>query len=266
MAEQTDKNRKRKAAIVTVVFHAIAILLFLIYGLKEPNPPLEEQGASIEFGWDDAAAGDAVADIEETQPQPNPVKNESPEETVKESPAEEVASDENSDVAIPDAKEKPETKPKDPKPEPKPKPVEKPKPTVSDQLSNALESLNQPAGGGSQGDKEGKGDQGNPEGTTGNGALGGGSGSWQLDGRSMIGGYGTKITDTKEEGIVVLNIWVDRNGKVTKVQPNLRESNTTSQYLINMAKNDVLNNFRYNGDPSASIEQRGIVRYDFKLK
>lgn len=266
MGEQTDKNRRRKAAIVTVVFHAIALILFLMFGLKEPNPPLEEQGASIEFGWDEAAAGDAVANIEENQPQPEPVKNESPEETVKESPAEEVASDENSEIAVPDAKEKPEAKPKDPKPEPKPKPVEKPKPTVSDQLSNALESLNQPAGGGSQGDKEGKGDQGNPEGTTGNGALGGGSGSWQLDGRSMLGGYGTKITDTREEGIVVLNIWVDRNGKVTKVQPNLSQSNTTSQYLINMAKNDVLNNFRYNGDPSASIEQRGIVRYDFKLK
>lgn len=266
MADQTDKNRRRKAVIVTVVFHVIALILFLIFGLKEPVPLPEQQGASIEFGWDQAAAGDAVADIEETQPQPEQVKNESPEETVEESPAEEVASDINSDVAVPDAKDKPETKPKDPKPEPKPKPVEKPKPTVSDQLSNALESLNKPAGGGSQGDKEGTGDQGNPNGTSGKGALGGGSGSWQLDGRSMLGGYGTKISDTKEEGIVVLNIWVDRTGKVTKVQPNLRESNTTSQYLINMAKNDVLNNFKFNGDPSASIEQRGKVRYVFQLK
>ena len=82
----------------------------------------------------------------------------------------------------------------------------------------------------------------------------------------MMPGYGTKIRDTKEEGIVVLNIWVDRNGKVTKVQPNLRESNTTSQYLINLAKNDVLNNFRFNGDPSAAISQRGKVRYVFQLK
>jgi hypothetical protein len=50
------------------------------------------------------------------------------------------------------------------------------------------------------------------------------------------------------------------------VQPNLRESNTTSQYLINLAKNDVLNNFKFNGDPDAAISQRGKVRYVFQLK
>lgn len=267
MAVETDKNRKRKAAIVTVIFHVVAILLFLFFGLKEPNPPLEEQGASIEFGWDEAASGDAVADIQDNQPVQEQVQEEQPiEEVVEESPVDEVVTDESSDVAVPDKKDEPKPKPKDPKPDPKP--VEKPKPQITDKLSNALESLSNPSsGGGSQGDdKEGEGDKGNPQGTSGNGALGGGSGSWSLDGRSMLGGYGTKINDTKEEGIVVLNIWVDRNGKVTKVQPNLRESNTTSQYLINLAKNDVLNNFKFNGDPSASIEQRGKVRYDFRLK
>ncbi len=265
MATQTDKNRKRKAAIVTVIFHVVAILLFIFFGLKEPNPPLEQQGASIEFGWDEAASGDAVADIQETQPVQEQVHQENQQEVVEESPVDEVATDESSEIAVPKEKDKPKPKPKDPKPDPKP--VEKPKPTISNELSNALESLNNPSGGGSQGTSEtGTGDQGNPQGTSGNGALGGGSGSWSLDGRSMLGGYGTKITDTKEEGIVVLNIWVDRNGKVTKVQPNLRESNTTSQYLINLAKNDVLNNFKFNGDPNASIEQRGKVRYDFRLK
>lgn len=174
---------------------------------------------------------------------------------------EEVASDEASDIAVPTEKES------QPEPE-ETEPVEEEpvKPQITDQLSDALNALSQPSGGGSQGDTEGDGDQGNPEGTDGKGALGGGSGSWQLDGRSMLGGYGTKINDTKEEGTVVLNIWVDQNGKVTKVQPNLRESNTTSQYLINLAKNDVLKNFKFNGDPGAAISQRGKVRYVFKLQ
>lgn len=268
MAEQSDKNRKRKAAVVTLIFHVIAVILFFIFGLKEPVPLPEEKGASIEFGWDEAAAGEAVADIQDPQPQPQQVQEQTPQETAEESPTEDVATDESSDIAVPESEEEVETKPEnpEPKPEPQPKAEEEPEPTVSDELSNALESLNQPSGGGSQGNSKGEGDEGDPKGTSGNGALGGGSGSWQLDGRSMLGGYGTKIKDTKEMGIVVLNIWVNRSGKVTKVQPNLRESNTTSQYLINLAKNDVLKNFRFNGDPSASVEQRGKVRYVFKLK
>lgn len=268
MADQTEKNRKRKAVLVTVIFHVVAILLFLIFGLKQPNPLPEEQGASIEFGWDEAASGDFAADVQTPDPPQEQVQEQSAEpEVAEETPVDEVVTDETSDIAVPKEEEKPKHKPKPEKPAPKPKPVEEPKPTIDDKLKGALESLTKPSGGGgSKGDKEGEGNQGNPKGTTGNGALGGGSGSWSLDGRSMLGGFGTKITSTTEEGIVVLNIWVDRNGKVTKVQPNLLESNTTSQYLINMAKNDVLNNFKFNGDPNASIEQRGKVRYDFRLK
>jgi outer membrane biosynthesis protein TonB len=260
--EATEKKRKRKAGIITISFHVLVLILFLMFGLEQPDPLPEEAGASIEFGWDTDAGGDAMADIS-----PEPVQEEIPQETtpvepvVTESVVEEVASDEASDIAVPTEKES-EPKPKEPTPV-KEEPV---KPKISDKLNDALNALSQPSGGGSQGDTEGTGDQGNPEGTEGKGALGGGSGSWQLDGRSMMGGYGTKITDTKEEGTVVLNIWVDQQGNVTKVQPNLRESNTTSQYLINLAKNDVLKNFKFNGDPKAAISQTGKVRYVFKLQ
>ncbi len=260
-----EKKRRRIAAIATVLFHVIAIILFIFFGLTQPSPLPEDGGASIEFGWDEAASGDAVADITDPNPVPQQTQQEAPqEEVVEDIPVDEVVTDEASDVAVPEVKEEIKPKPKDPKP--KPKPEEKPKPTISSDLSNALQSLNQPSGGGSQGDKDGTGDQGNPKGTTGKGTLGSGSGSWQLDGRSMLPGYGTKINTTTEEGTVVMNIWVDRNGNVTKVQPNLKESNTTSQYLFNLAKTDILNNFKYNGDPNAAIGQRGTVRYEFKLK
>lgn len=261
MVDQNEKKRKRKATIITIVFHSIAAILFLFFGLEQPDPLPEEVGASIEFGWDTDAAGDAVADISPQPVQEVPQETTPVEPVVTENVVEEVATDETSDVAVPSEEE---SQPVQEVIEPVEEVPEEPQ--ITDQLSDALNALSQPSGGGSQGDTEGEGDQGNPEGTEGKGALGGGSGSWQLDGRSMLGGYGTKITDTKEEGTVVLNIWVDQNGKVTKVQPNLRESNTTSQYLINLAKNDVLKNFKFNGDPSASISQRGKVRYVFKLQ
>jgi outer membrane biosynthesis protein TonB len=266
-----EKNRKRKAIIVTVIFHAVALILFIFFGLTQPVPLPEEQGASIEFGWDADAAGASVADVQSTPDQQ--VSESQPEEVVEstdsETPVDEVAVDDESTVAVPPKKEKVE-KPNKPKEDPKPKeptkPVEAPKPTITDKLSEALGSLSKPSGGGSQGETTGTGDQGNPQGTTGMGALGGGSGSWQLDGRSMMPGFGTKIRDTKEEGIVVLNISVDQNGKVTQASANLRESTTTSQYLINLAITDAKNNFRFNSDAGAAIEQRGKVRYVFQLK
>lgn len=269
MAVETDKKRKRIAAIVTVVFHVVAILLFLYFGLSEPNPPLEEQGASIEFGWDEAASGAAVADIEENQPIQEEVQQEQPiEEVVEESPVDEVVTDESSDVAVPDKKDEPKPKPKDPKPDPKP--VEKPKPTITDKLSNALESLSNPSsGGGSDGDDEdGTGDKGDPKGTKGNGALGGGSGSWSLDGRSLRPGYGTKIETTTEEGTLVIEIWVDRQGNVTKAKPDLLHdlTNTTSQYLTNLAVKDVINNYKFNSSSEAGFSQHGRILYRFELE
>src|SRR5690554_4248645 len=157
MAEQTEKNRKRKAVIVTVVFHVAAILLFLFFGLKQPNPLPEEQGASIEFGWDEAASGNFVADVQTPDPAEQQVQEQAVEPVqAEETPEEEVATDETSEIAVPKEEEKPKPKPKPEKPTPKPEPVEEPKPTIDEKLKGALESLKNPSGGGgSKGDNEG---------------------------------------------------------------------------------------------------------------
>lgn len=270
---ESDKRKRRtKALVITIAFHAVALLLFLIFGLTQPVPLPKDAGASVEFGWDEQSGADIAVPTATSKPIPQPTEQAEPTPS-PEDVVDEVAKEDESDISVPEPKKpepKKEEKPKKPAEE-KPavkeeKPVEKqPEPTLDDRLSEALGSLGKGSGEG-QGDNEGPGKQGDPRGSDGKGVLGGGSGSWELSGRSMMPGYGTKISDTKEEGIVTLNIWVDRQGKVTKVQPNLRESNTTSQYLINLAKNDVLNNFRFNGDPGAAIEQKGKVRYVFQLK
>jgi len=90
--------------------------------------------------------------------------------------------------------------------------------------------------------------------------------SYTINGRKLLEGYGTEIHDVKEEGIVVLNISVDSSGKVTGATPNLKESTTTSQYLINISINDVMKNFRFEEVQNSSTEDRGKVRYVFQLK
>jgi TonB family protein len=276
--DESEKKRKRTALLITIGFHVLITILFLLFGLKQPVPLPEEQGASVEFGWDADASGALVAgsDIAPTPSENTPIPDAQPEET----PDEEVATDEESDIAIPPKKEEPKPKtekpkepttPKDPvkpkeetKPKEDTKPKEEPKPQINQALSDALGQIGK--GGGTKGDGKGEGTQGNPQGTTGTGSLGAGNGSWELSGRSMMPGYGTKISTTDEEGTVVLNITVDRNGKVTNATPNLKESTTTSQKLINLAIKDAINNFRFNTDANASIEQRGKIRYVFKLQ
>jgi len=257
--------------IITIIFHAVALLLFLFFGLKQPVPLPKDAGASIEFGWEtDAGADIAVPETRPVSPPTTTPPVSQPEEPVEE----EVITEETGDLAVPDEPEQRDetpdrtesstpTTPAETQPEEEPE--EEPEPTLDDRLSRALGSIGQGDGDGS-GETSGSGDQGDPSGKEGKGVLGGGSGSWELGGRSMMPGFGTKITDTDEEGVVTLNIWVDRQGRVTRVQPNLLESNTTSQYLINLAKNDVLNNFRFNSDAGAAIEQKGKVRYVFQLK
>jgi len=266
-----EEKNKRRATIITIAVHVVLVILFLIFGLSQPVPLPSDRGASVEFGWDISAGGDAVVQTVST-PVQQPVPPQPTEATEASAPdiEEPAVTEDASDIAIPVEKPKEKPKPTPPKEEPKkeqPKPQEPPKPAISDKLSDALSSAwSTPGDPGGKGPETGSGAQGDPSGTTGKGVLGGGSGEWELSGRSMLPGFGTKIRDTKEEGIVVLNIWVDQNGRVTRVTPNLAESTTTSNYLINLATNDVKSNFRFNEAPGAAVEQRGKVRYVFQLK
>ena len=197
--QEEEKKRKRIAAIVTITFHVVALILFLIFGLTQPVPLPEDQGASVEFGWDDSGDGEAIAQTEITQPVQEIAESTPVQEVTEEVVEEEVVTDEESEVAVPEQKE--EVKPQEEAEQEEP--VEEPEPELDDRLKNALNSINSPNNiGSSKGEDGDSGNQGNPSGTNGKGVLGGGSGSWQLDGRSMMPGYGTKIRDTKEEGIV----------------------------------------------------------------
>ena len=272
--EPDKRKRRNKALVITIVFHAVVLLLFLYFGLTQPVPIPKDAGASVEFGWDAQSGADIAVPAPQSQPIPQPSEQTEPTPSTEDE-IDDVAQEEESDIAVPEPKKpepKKEEKPKKPVEEKTPvkeeKPVEKePEPTVDPRLSDALGSLGKGTGDG-QGDNEGPGKQGDPRGTDGKGALGGGSGSWELSGRSLLPGFGTKITDTKEEGKLAMEIWVDQHGKVTRVKADLTDPYTTvtSTYLINLAKSDIIKNFRYNIDPNAAIEQKGKIYYNFKLK
>jgi periplasmic protein TonB len=247
------QNRNKRAGLIgTILFHIILFLLFLYFGLKTPVPIPEDRGATIEFGWSTTGSGEVETKVE------SPVQNQEQETVSKtttqvEEMEEAAVTQTESAVSVPKETSKP-----------KPKEVVKdPEPTISKDLSKALDNVwSTPAGGGSQGTSGGAGNEGSPDGAIGKGVLGGGQGEWELSGRGLVSGH--SIKDTKEDGIVVLDIKVDRQGNVLAATYSPL-SNTTSQYLVNKARTAALQ-YKFSPSSSAAIEQQGRIRFIFQLK
>ena len=57
---------KRRAALVTILVHLLAIFIFYSFGLKYMDPKIEE-GIAIEFGYVEEGMGEEITQTEEVQ-------------------------------------------------------------------------------------------------------------------------------------------------------------------------------------------------------
>lgn len=75
-----------------------------------------------------------------------------------------------------------------------------------------------------------------------------------------------KIVDnSQKEGKVVVDIIVDKNGKVVKATPGGRGSTTTDRHLEKLAK-EAAENTVFNAKPDAPIQQKGEMTFLFILE
>lgn len=115
------------------------------------------------------------------------------------------------------------------------------------------------------------GNQGSPTGGNSNnyGAGGTGSGSqgtgpsFSLAGRKAVG-LPKPNYPGNEEGVVVVSITVDKNGKVTSAKAGERGSNTYNAGLLEAARQAALK-ASFNADPDAAALQSGTITYRFVL-
>lgn len=119
-----------------------------------------------------------------------------------------------------------------------------------------------------QGVTYGAGNQGSPDGsadadTYGPGRGSGNGTSFNLEGRSGIS-LPKPNYPGNEEGIVVVQVTVDKNGAVTKAEPGVKGSNTANPELIAAARKAALQ-ARFNADPNARAFQIGTITYRFIL-
>jgi len=253
--EQLENKNKRKGLITTTTVHAVLIVLFAFYGMTYLDPPPEPVGIPINFGTsNDGMMSD----------NPNP-----PSESIPEPVEPETTEQVDEEVLTQDSQEAPaieETK-EDKKVEEK-KVVEekKPKPNRALNMANRMKSDNKNDGGG-DGVTGKAGDQGkingdpNSKNYSGIGGSGGGP-SFSLAGRTMNGTPKIK-DDSQEEGTVVVDIIVDKYGKVIRANAGARGSSTTSPILYKKATEAALNT-KFSTNPDAD-QQKGTMTFIFIL-
>jgi TonB family protein len=254
-----DKN-SRKGLMATILFHLVLFLLFLFVGMAYPDPPPPEEGITINFGTSDEGMG-------EEQPE-NPsetsenVEQENTETTTTASSniAEEQVVTQNTTETINVNASENTTQESETVVEEE---------STSQNLSEALNAFNNnsSSSNANEGETGNPGDQGSLDGDpNSSNHTGGGVGngvSYSLAGRNLLST--PKIDDnSQEQGKVVVDIVVDKTGKVIKATPGGRGSTTTSPLLYKKALEAALKT-KFNAKPDLVGDQKGQMTFVFIL-
>ena len=247
-----EKKDKGIAIAGTIVVHALVLLVLFLMAFRTPLPLPGEEGVEVDLGMMDQGMGNI-------QPEKPAIPMASQPEQKPSQSKEEIATQDNDEAP---ALEKPKTT----KPKQDPKPVEQPKPTANPRAM--YQGSNNPQAGGSEGITGQPGDQGKPNGLAGikkydgNGGKGNGTGY-------DLGGRGAKSLhrpddDFSEEGRIVVDIWVNRDGQVVRAEVATKGTdiinNAMRQKAIQAAKRST-----FASDPDASEEQHGTITYTFVI-
>ena len=119
---------------------------------------------------------------------------------------------------------------------------------------------------GNEGETNKSGDQGNIDGSIdskNHSKLNGKGKGFYLSGRDIV--FKPNIKENPQEtGRVVVNIWVDRFGRVTRATPGAKGSTTTDAFLYKIAK-DAAIKAKFSANPDAPEEQKGTIVFDFTV-
>lgn len=248
-----DKEKKDKGIAVagTILFHALAVLILFLMAFRTPLPLPGEEGVEVDLGMMDQGMGN--------------IQPEKPAIPIAAQPQQQTNKNEEDIVTQNDDEAPAIEKPKNTKPKQE-KPAEEPKPTVNQRA--LFKGNNNPQSGGSEGITGQPGDQGNPNGLAGIKKYDGQGGKGNGTGYDL-GGRGAKSLhrpndDFSEEGIVVVDIWVNRQGKVTRAEVATKGTTVINSDMRQKATQAALRS-SFAADPNAPEEQHGTITYTFVI-
>ncbi len=258
--EILQEKNSRTGVIGTILFHLLLLLLFIQFGMTYQDPPEENAGGMvINFGTTDEGMGDIQPSSTENT---TTSENTTTRETTTPSSAQENALTTTEESVEMNASQNATTTTN------QNTTTQQTEQTVDENLSNALNALNNPnnnsTGDGNTGTPGDQGDEnGDPNSSN---YTGGGTGNgvdFSLAGRSMV-----KVkkpnNPTQEDGKVVVEIVVDKNGKVIRATPGARGSSTTNPTLYKISKEAALE-ARFNVKADAPAEQKGTMTFVYIL-
>ena len=256
------KKDKAIAVVGTIVVHAMVLLVLFLMAFRTPLPLPGEEGVEVDLGMYNQGMGQVQPDKPAVPEQVNPPQ-----------PHEDQTTKSKDDVVTQDTEETPSiktekkkdhneettVKPKDPTEQPK----ETSQPTVNPKA--LFKGSDKSQDGGSEGTTGQPGDQGNPNGLAGVKKYDGQGGQGNGPGYDLGGRGATTLQrpprEFPEEGHIVVEIWVDRQGNVVRTGIGKGTDITNSE--MRRTALEAAGRSKFAPDPSAPEEQKGTITYTF---
>jgi len=246
-------SNQLKSGIGTAIIMALIVVVLLAFGYDPPDPPIPEEGVEVNVGDSDFGSGsDPNPASEASSYAPPAAQNQV--STQHTEPSVSMPNTPNQGtVTNPAAQEQPQVENKEPE-------------INRNALFTGRRNRENNNGTGGEGQSTGTGNQGNPNGTPGsnNYTGNGGNGSnFSLKGRSAVSlprpDYNSNL-----QGKIVINIWVNQQGMVTRAEGPAQGSTITNSAMVEQAKK-AARKARFNADTKALEEQKGTITYIFTL-
>lgn len=258
-----NKSKKDKtiAAVGTVLVHALILLVLFLMAFRTPLPLPGEEGVEVDLGLYNQGMGQVQPDKPSIPEQAIPPK---PHEDESTKSKEEVVTQDEEDVpSIKTEKEKNLQEESQTKPTEQPEKPTETQPTINPKALFKGSTKSQE--GGSEGITGQPGDQGSPNGLAGVKQYDGQGGQGNGTGYDL-GGRGAKTLqrppkDFPEEGHIVVEIWVDREGNVVRTAI-AKGTDISNSEMRNRAMEAAMRS-KFVGDPTAPEEQKGTITYTF---
>jgi len=284
-------SEKKKGIIGSSILHIIILILLIVVAFVPPEPPETEEGILVNFGTDETGLG-------MIEPSPPPVQ----EEASVPQPAPAAETQKEKALLTQNNEEAPEVKKVDPEVERKRlekieadrklkeqleaerkkiaaeeaerKRIEAEQKRQADIMNKTRDALANSKNAGttskSEGEAGGAGNQGVQTGSVDTKNRGEGSGLGTQGISYDLGGRGFQSLpkpnyDYQGEGKVVVEVSVDRSGKVTQAIPGTKGSTTLDEYLLKVAKEAALK-ARFEAKSDAPAVQKGTITYNFVLR
>jgi colicin import membrane protein len=284
-------SEKGKGLAGTIIIHLVLFVLLILVSFSFPPPPEAEEGILVNFGTDETGLGmvepSPPAVVKETSPPPpsnvakkadeEPLLTQNDEEAPEVKKIDPEAEKKRLEKIEADKKKREELEAeriKKKMEDDEKKRIEaeqQRKADIMNKTKNALaNSKNAGTNSTSEGVAGGTGNQGDPRGAVDSNVRGEGSGlgdkgiSYDLQGRGFKKLPEPKY-DYQDEGKVVVEISVDRSGKVTNAVPGKPGSTILHEYFLKVAK-DAAMEASFEPKPDAPAFQKGTITYNFKFK